>query len=81
MNTIQLSKSDELKFRVLKAKQWLPRNYRKQVIELLPHLNSLEGGDRIYNVSRLIVVDEKITEALEQIAIENGMPVNTSPAA
>lgn len=75
MNTFQKVNNSELKIKVLKIKDWLPASYTDKVVDRLPHLAIFKA--RIYNVVRLVTVDPEIIDVLEQIAIENGMPVDS----
>lgn len=79
MNTVQKVNPSELKEKVLQLKPWLPSKYASLVIEKLPYLAITPA--RIYNVVRLTATDAEITDVLQKIAIENGMPIDSLPAA
>lgn len=73
MKTPQLDNPKALKLRLSHARKWIGKEYRRDILSELPHLET--ETKRIYNVFRYVSSDPEITEAAERIAISRGMPV------
>ena len=68
--------SEILKNRIKLCKNILPNNWRQQIIVIAPGYDSLKGARLMDNVFKLRSSDLKLTELIEQIAVDSKMGDN-----
>jgi hypothetical protein len=59
--------SEILKSRINACKEFLPNNWRQQIILIAPEFDSLRGARLMDNVFKLRSSDLRLTELIEQI--------------
>ena len=65
--------SEILKNRIKACKNFLPNNWRQQIINIAPEYDSLKGARLMDNVFKLRSSDLRLTELIEQIV--NSLPL------
>lgn len=62
--------NDELRMRVLKLKDRLPRKYTERLRDKFPKYKKSDLMSRVYKVVALQITDESITDDLEKICVK-----------
>ena len=62
--------NDELRMRVLKLKDRLPRKYSDRLKDKFPKYKKADLMSKVYRVVSLQITDEQITEDLEKICLK-----------
>ena len=62
-----MSKSTDLKKRVIDAKEHLPKMIMPIFLHMWPHYNTFKGTAKVTNVLQLRLANESITKKLEEL--------------
>jgi hypothetical protein len=62
--------SEILKSRIKACKEFLPNNWRQQIIIFAPEYDSLKGARLMDNVFKLRSSDLRLTELIEKIVVD-----------